>query len=122
MSEFDLTTAIQAELTKYSDDVLHDVKDVVKYVVDECKDNIQADSPKDTGDYAKGWAIKKDQDDNLNVSYTIYNKKHYELTHLLENGHATRDGGRVAGIPHIEPNEKKAESELISKIEKAASK
>ena len=56
-----------------------------------------------SGEYAKGWKsypIKS----RLGTSVVIYNE-HPGLPHLLEHGHAKRDGGRVEGREHIAPVE-----------------
>lgn len=84
-------------------------------ITDACKDGrsyLRANSPKRTGDYAKGWAYKVDED--VPGSYTghVYNKSHYQLTHLLEKGHVKRNGGRVAGISHIEPAFEQMQADL----------
>lgn len=84
-------------------------------ITDACKDGrsyLRANSPKRTGDYAKGWSYKIDED--VPGSYTghVYNKTHYQLSHLLEKGHAKRNGGRVAGIPHIEPAFEQMQADL----------
>ena len=84
-------------------------------ITDACKDGrsyLRANSPKRTGDYAKGWSYKVDED--VPGSYTghVYNKTHYQLSHLLEKGHAKRNGGRVAGIPHIEPAFEQMQADL----------
>ena len=41
------------------------------------------------------------------------------LSHLLENGHAKRGGGRVQAIPHIKPAEQAGIEKLEEDIERA---
>lgn len=73
-------------------------------------------TPIRTGQYAKHWT----QQAQVKRNYTtriIYGKKPtYRLAHLLENGHAKRGGGRVAGIPHIKPVEEWAYSDVIERV------
>ena len=52
--------------------------------------------------YAKSWSWTGYETENR-FGVTIYNKKHYRLTHLLENGHVTRDGNHTRAFKHIEP-------------------
>lgn len=53
-------------------------------------------------------------------SVSVHNKKHYQLAHLLEKGHAIRSGGRAVGqaraFPHIAPVEEEAVNNLASNI------
>ena len=84
-------------------------------ITEACKDGrgyLKANSPKRTGDYAKGWSYEVDED--VPGSYTghVYNKRKPGLTHLLEKGHAKRSGGRVAGIPHIAPAFEQMQADL----------
>ena len=41
------------------------------------------------------------------------------IAHLIENGHAKRNGGRVMGQPHIKGAEEAAEKQLLDDIERA---
>lgn len=59
------------------------------------------------GKYAKGWESKKTTQYSYAPEYIVRNKTDYQLTHLLENGHAVigKDGVRREGsygkVPHI---------------------
>lgn len=68
-------------------------------------------------DYNKGWTTKTVAKKRTGLmSVVVHNKTHYQLTHLLEKGHALVDGGRARAFPHIGPVAEKAEEELIDNI------
>lgn len=105
----EIADALKTYTTEVSEGLDKAKEEVAKATVKELK----ASSPKKTGSYAKGWARKK-----RGKSQVIHNRTDYQLTHLLEKGHARIGGGRVAGTPHIEPAEQKAIDEYIKQTEK----
>lgn len=52
--------------------------------------------------FKKSWTTKTELT-RLGASTIVYNKDHYQLAHLLEFGHATRDGGRTKAFNFIAP-------------------
>jgi hypothetical protein len=51
--------------------------------------------------------------------WIIHNKTDYRKTHLLEHGHAKKNGGRVAAQIHIGPAEDRAIVDFIDRVERA---
>lgn len=98
-----LAEAIAAELQDYQQEVVDDLKDSVHDAAKACLKEIKANSPADSGDYRKGWKLKTAYESGNDIRLQVYNKDHYQLTHLLEDGHANVDGGRTPGKPHIGP-------------------
>ena len=109
-----LAQAIAAELQAYQQEVVDDLKSSVHDAGKACLYEIKANSPADTGDYRKGWKIKTAYESETDIRLQVYNKDHYQLTHLLEDGHANVDGGRTPGRPHIGP----AADQAAEKLEK----
>lgn len=89
----------------------------------QAKTKLQEVSPKEHGDYAKGWTYKRTDDKEV----TVCNSKYPGLTHLLNNGHAIvnqygRQPGRVNGDNHIQNVEtefnERFEEEIIKQLNK----
>ena len=112
----ELSVTLEKALKEYKKEVTESIEKAYAEKADELVDILKQTSPKKTGEYARGWAKKKQQMEG-GVSYLVYNKDKPQLTHLLEFGHAKRGGvGRVEGIPHIGPARDKIEKELEEEI------
>lgn len=70
-------------------------------------------------EYNRSWKVMQTKTDKrYHRKATIHNENHYQLTHLLEKGHALVQGGRTRAFPHIAPVAEKCEGELIQNIRK----
>lgn len=115
----ELADAIMRNLQEYTDEVTAGVKKAQDDTAKECKANLEADSPDGARHkYKKGWKVTVTANTPLEEHTVIHNKE-YQLTHLLENGHAKRNGGRTRAFPHIKPNEEKANAAFEKRVEEA---
>lgn len=103
-----LTSEIMKGMKEYSELVTQDLKETVKKTASNLKKDIAESAPKNTGDYSKSWRVKKTKETSNTLEMTVYSKDRYQLTHLLEYGHAKRRGGRVPARPHIKAAEENA--------------
>lgn len=114
-----LSKEITKALENYADDISEEVEFEANKVGKEAVNELKQDSPKGTRkSYAKGWKIKKDKRGKNLYIVKIHNKTDYQLTHLLEFGHATRNGGRTKAQPHIRPVEQKYSEEFEKELKK----
>ena len=116
-----VTAQVGKILEDYSDRVKDTANDAINTVSKESVSKLKSTSPKKSGDYAKGWTLKKERGSGRISTVTVHNRV-YQLTHLLENGHVIRNKkgtyGRTNGIKHIAPVEDWAVSELPLEIER----
>ena len=107
-----LSDAIEKILSGYGEDVEQKMAEVVPKVAAKGAKALREESGQTFGSpsgkqlYAKGWKSKTEKG-RLRTSAVIYNAKAPGLAHLLEHGHANRDGGRTPGRAHIAPIEEK---------------
>ena len=114
------TESVAAQMKDLLDEVNKEVKDATKHGIDtvskESVQKLKNTSPRKTGSYSKGWAVKREGE----MDVIIHNRTDYQLTHLLENGHVIRNKkgtyGRTNGIKHIAPVEEWAVDELPRRI------
>lgn len=108
----DMSAAILDALGKYDEDVGEDIVAVVDQIAKETVADLRRTSPRLTGDYQKGWSKAVLTKRKGRYVQVVRNKTNYQLTHLLEFGHAKRNGGRVSAKPHIRQAEAKAKERL----------
>lgn len=113
-----LADAINEALREYADLAAEDMKECIQDAGKTVKKEISSAAPRDTGKYRKSWRTQKTFEDSTRLTVTVHSPKQYYLTHLLENGHARRNGGRVSARPHIAPAEEKGEAELMRDLER----
>lgn len=114
------TGSVEIQMKKLLDRVDKEVQKAMdvgmKQVAKEAVTQLRSSSPRKTGKYARGWTTKQIDKNGI----VIHNSKHYQLTHLLENGHVIRNKkgtyGRTSGIKHIQPVEQWASEELPRRI------
>lgn len=113
-------SSIHDILEKYGDEINENMDEAVKAVSRKGAQAVKsaASSTFNGNKYASGWTSKTETG-RTSSQGTIYNKTVPGLPHLLENGHAMRGGGRVAGRPHIKPVEEKIIQEFEQEVRKS---
>ena len=120
----DLQKVLMNYLEDYVEDIEEDVEDSTDTIVKEAKQELIQTSPRSgiarKTKYYKGWAIKNGGRTRKGKYYSkvIWNKTNYQLTHLLEFGHTTKDGGSTTPQPHIRPVEEKYGEKFADLLEK----
>lgn len=99
-----LSAEIQAELKRYSDTVIKGLDDEAKKAMKNLVDTTKKTAPvgKRRKHYRDSITSKQTTRSPLKSIYTWFVKgSDYRLSHLLNNGHALRNGGRYAGTNFI---------------------
>ncbi len=117
----DMADEIMKGLMEYSELADSTMKKAVRKTATSVKNEISANAPVKSGRYKKSWTAKKTKENSHSLEVTVHSKDRYQIAHLLEKGHAKRNGGRVAAIPHIVPAEENGADMLESLIKKELS-
>ena len=110
---------IMEGLQEYADLAAEDMKAAVKKAGNSAKKDIEANAPEKTGAYKKSWAVKTVRENANAMEVVVYSRNRYQLAHLLEFGHALRQGGRTRAFPHIASAEARAAEMLVREVEAA---
>lgn len=114
-------------LNTFNSELKKEINAAAKKVANDTVKALKEKSPKKTGKYAADWTASNDET-ALTKRITVHNKKHYQLTHLIEKGHRLigKRSGFVAAKVHISPIEqemiKRYTDEAVKAVERAAGK
>ena len=127
-----MAKSIYEQIRRHMDEVQKDIDDLVSntglQVAKECVAELKNKSPNDSGKYAKSWTYREEKGLLGAKSYVVYNARHWQLTHLLENGHLIRNkygiqtrkppgsGNETDPHKHIGPAEQKFCQEYYNRI------
>lgn len=110
-------------LNEYKEACLKYADEAVKFTAKEAAQELRSAHPAGSGNYGpwdaynKGWTVMQTaRDKREHKSATVHNKDHYQLTHLLEKGHALPQGGRSKAYTHIAPVAEKCEDKLMQRM------
>ncbi len=116
-----LADAVMEGLEEYNKLATDKVKAAVKKAGTTVRKEISSTAPRKSGRYAGSWRSKTTAESSTSMQVTVYSPSRYMLAHLLEHGHALRNGGRARAFPHIAPAEEAGEKQLTTDIERALS-
>lgn len=103
-------------LIDYTEEVTKGIEEAAISLGDEAVSVLKKSGPVDKGKYRKSWKNKVLRGAGY-INVTVYNAKYYRLTHLLEYGHAKRNGGRTKAFNHIKPVEKMVSEKFVESVE-----
>ena len=115
----DLVQAFDKILSNYVSATDETCEEAIVATSKEAVNDLHSANPAGSGEYGswdaynKSWKYRKDRKKHQSI---IYNEKYYRLTHLLEKGHAFKNGGRARAFPHIAPVAEKVEDSLLKRI------
>lgn len=107
-----LADAVSDVLTEYSKLADETMRKAVADAGKTVRNAIKEGAPVKSGKYAKSWSVKNTKIDSHALEVTVYSRNRYQLAHLLEHGHAKRNGGRTRAQVHIAPAEEKGMEQL----------
>lgn len=115
--EFDeIGSAVTAILEDWRGEVSRALPEDVEAAAEAALAAVMEGSPKRTGAYAAGWRVDEESSGPSGTYFRVHNASKPGLAHLLEKGHALRQGGFAEGRPHIGPAAEAGMRELLRRI------
>ena len=111
-----LADAVNDALEEYSKLADETMRKAVTDAAKTVRNSIKEGAPVKSGKYAKSWSVKNTKMNSHVLEVTVYSRNRYQLAHLLEHGHAKRNGGRTRAQVHIAPAEEKGIEQLEADI------
>ena len=114
----EMEKVIMDALEEYGEKASEVIGQTLPLVGQETAQDLRSTSPKLTGNYAASWTygMRESQGSKKRNKLIVYNKDHYRIVHLLEHGHAKKNGGRVDAVVHVKPAQDRAEKKAIERI------
>lgn len=115
-----LSETINNELTLYDRSIIDAIKIQAETSMSQLVKDTKATAPvgRRKKHYRNSIKSKKVSEDDRSITYVWYvDGSDYRLSHLLENGHALRNGGRVSGTHFIQNAAEPILSQYIEAVE-----
>jgi len=126
VSANDFSGAVTTLIKDWSIEVVEQTKEAVVEVATEARNDLKVEGAfqNRSGKYRKGWRVTFNEM-RYGIEATVHNKV-YQLTHLLESGHAKFLWGRATGeevqaFPHIANVNDEAQRKLEEEIKRRLS-
>lgn len=112
-----LAKEINKSLKDYAYLAGNELKSCIVELGNEVRDEIKDNAPVKTKKYRASWKSTKKRESANSIEVVVQSRNKYQLTHLLEFGHAKKNGERTKAIPHIEPATRNLEERITQKLE-----